>query len=764
MTRWIDPLPVSVPDSFASLDLPVLVSETLVRRGIADLHSARRFLHPEEAPPNPFPQIEPAVDLIHLAIRKREKICVWGDFDVDGQTSTALLVETLRALGADVMYYVPVRSRESHGVHVSSLKPLIEAGAKLLLTCDTGITAHEALDYARLCGLEVIITDHHDPGETLPLADAVVNPKLLAADHPLAHLAGVGVAYKLAEALTTAAQHSGVGDLLDLVALGLIGDVALLRDETRSLARAGIQAFRDTSRLGLRTIAALSETNLETLTEETIGFVFAPRLNALGRLGDANPAVELLLTHDPVRARVLATQIEGLNAQRRLLTSQVYEGAEAQLQADRRLLDEPAIVLYHAHWPGGVIGIVAGRLAERYHKPAILLSAAEGGMLRGSARSVEGLHITRAIASQKDLLLGFGGHPMAAGLSLQMDRLAEFRRGLGRAVEAQLGEAALEEPSMQIDAWLGLDQISLELAEALDSLAPFGAGNPALTFATPRVRLKSASEIGRTREHLRMIVEDEAGRTQQVMWWGGTGEELPPQGNRFDLAFSLRASTFRGQREASVRFAEFRVAEEERPVEIAPREIHVTDLRAVPQPARRLLELKLECPEAQTWAEGSERLVGRPGYELEPAEALIIYTIPASAADLRRAMDAACPRTVYLFAVPCADEKAGYFLERLAGLCKYAINQRGGKVSVRQLAALTGQRRATVQHGLEWLRAGGHIAFEGDEDLEISGGGLAPEPDLQREFYGTVQSLLDETAAYRRYYAAAPDPAALLQT
>ena len=250
-------------------------------------------------------------------------------------------------------------------------------------------------------------------------------------------------------------------DLLDLVAFGLIADVALLKGETRSLAQKGIQALRNTNRLGLKIIAELSNTKLETLTEEQIGFVFAPRLNALGRLSDANPAVELLLTQDPARARVLAAQIEGLNAQRKLLTSQVYEAAEAQLRENPDLLTEPVIVLSHPNWPGGVVGIVANKLVDRYHKPALLLNESEDGIMRGSARSIEGLHITEAIAANKDLLRSFGGHPMAAGLSLSTENLSAFRRGLGKAVEAQLGSTVREEPTLQIDAWLSLNRNQL---------------------------------------------------------------------------------------------------------------------------------------------------------------------------------------------------------------------------------------------------------------------------------------------------------------
>ena len=757
MTRWLDPQPVDAAP-LASLNLPPLLAQTLIRRGIHTLDSARAFLHPDAVPSTPFPNIEDAVNFINLAIRNGDRICVWGDFDVDGQTSTALLVQTLRTLNADVLYYIPVRGKESHGVHIESLGPLLDGGVKLLLTCDTGITAHEAIDYCNSRAVDVVVTDHHDLGETLPNAKAIVNPKLLPEGHPLKNLAGVGVAYKLAEALLrsddfsrqkTATEVATTGEeLLDLVALGLIADVALLHGETRTLAQKGIQALRSTNRLGLKVMAELSSTNLESLTEETIGFTFAPRLNALGRLSDANPAVELLITNNPSRARVLAAQIEGLNAQRRLLTSQVTEAAEAQLRENPDLLTEPAIVLTHPNWPGGVVGIVANRLVDRYHKPALLLTESEDGILRGSARSVEGLHITEAISSQRALLLNFGGHPMAAGLSLQKDNLISFRRGLGKAIEKQLGGIVREEPTLQIDAWLGLDEINLSLADAIEMLAPFGAGNPKLTLATRGVTLKSVTEIGKTKEHLRLTVEDEDGNNQSILWWGGAGEELPESGVKFDIAYSLRASTFRGEKQVSLQFEEFR-AVEEKPVEVRKPQLEIRDMRL--QPATLNLQ-----PSTLIWAEGPDRSVGTPRFELRQADEFSIYTTPPSPADLRKALETVQPKIVYVFGVSPTEEKPDEFLSHLAGLCKYVLNQRRGQVTIQELASAMAARESAVRIGLEWLAAGGHVSVvpEGDA-LTLSRGNGETNQYLQRELYVAVKGILEETAAYRAHFAKA---------
>jgi single-stranded-DNA-specific exonuclease len=780
VTRWIDPPPVEIPASFADLNLPPLIAQTLVRRGITEVETARAFLQPDTLPSTPFPGIEQAVDIINRFIDKSkitsrssgpptrtdQMICVWGDFDVDGQTSTTLLVQTLQALGANVTYYIPIRGKEGHGIHLDSLKPIIDHGAKLIITCDTGITAHEAIEYANSRGVEVVITDHHELGEALPNATAIINPKLLPEDHILTNLAGVGVAYKLAEALlqsqgSTIQQRISPNTLLDLVALGLVADVALLKGETRSLVQRGIQILRNTSRIGLRVMAELSATSLESLTEETIGFNFAPRLNALGRLGDANPAVEMLLTHDPARARVLAAQIEGLNAQRRLLTNQVYEAAEAQLRENPDLLFEPAIILTNKNWPGGVVGIVANKLVERYHKPAILLTESDDAILRGSARSVEGLHITEAITTQKDKLLGFGGHPMAAGLALEAQKLADFRKGLGKAIETQLGKVVREEPALQVDAWLGLNELNLELAESLEMLAPFGAGNPALNLATHRVQLRSVSTIGKAKEHLRLNVEDESGNVQSLLWWGGAGGELPEEGSKFDIAYSLRASTFRGQKQVTLQFAEFRIVEEA-PPELRKRKTEIIDYRL--EADGLLAKIQEQAPTLQIWAEGPDKAKGRSRFELQEADEFVIWTTPPSSAELRTALERVKPKKIYLFSASPSAEKADEFLSRLAGMAKFIINQRQGKTTIQELAAATGQREGAIRLGLQWLAAGGHISIAGDEDmLLLSSGNGELKQYVQRELYIAVKGILEETVAYRAHFARASVDSLLAQ-
>ncbi|MGD1992963.1 MAG: DHH family phosphoesterase, partial [Anaerolineae bacterium] len=316
---WVEPPDVDVPpDLRAQVGGHPLVAETLVRRGIRDVARARTFLDPDQyssASPFELPGLETAVERLERAIATGESICVWGDFDVDGQTATTLLVSTLDDLGARVRYHIPDRQKRSHGVHLPKLKSLIAEGVDLVLTCDTGITAHQAVAYAQERGVDVVVTDHHDLPETLPPARAVVDPKMLPQDHPLRELPGVGVAYELAQALyERAGRPEAVRQHLDLVALGIVADVATQTGDVRYLLQRGLEALRRTERLGLRALMEQAGIRRESVDEEDIGFGLAPRLNALGRLDDANVAVELLTTEDLARARVLASMLEGLNA------------------------------------------------------------------------------------------------------------------------------------------------------------------------------------------------------------------------------------------------------------------------------------------------------------------------------------------------------------------------------------------------------------------------------------------------------------------
>ena len=772
MTKWITFPPVDIPDSLADLDLIPLAKEILVRRGFGELSAAKAFLDPDEYTPTDgweMPDLRVAVDRVNQAKNKGESICVWGDFDVDGQTSTALLVQTLRAIGADVHWHIPVRATESHGIKIPYLKEVIDNGAELILTCDTGVSEVEAVDYANSRGVDVVITDHHDLPETLPNAVAVVDPKRLPEEHPLATLPGVGVAYLLAKKLLENrekkvgknekqnTQHATrntfhvsrltPADLLDLVALGITADVADLYGDTRYLLQRGLIALRQTNRIGLQTLYELAGINPLTVNEGDIGFGIAPRMNAIGRLGDANIMVDFLTTENPSQARVIATQLEGLNTQRRLLTSQVYRAAEAQIRDNPALKETAALVLAQKDWPAGVIGITASRLVERYRKPVILLSIGEDGLARGSARSVEGIHITEAIAAQKDILHGFGGHPMAAGMALDAENIPAFRRRISRSITAALGTEAPPEAALVIDAWLPLNELSLALSAELTKLAPFGPRNPTLTLAARDLTLVNIAKMGRNKEHLRLTVKDRDDNAQSILWWNGADEELPAKESRFDLAFKMRTGEYKGQPQLTLEMVDFRVTEEIERVESREK--------------REVIRLKIEEFEGlkveslQVFVEGKAEIEGKNRYELEKSAELAIYTSPPSNRVWQAILEQVQPQKIYLIGIDPPEFTPQEFLTHLAGLVKYTLAKKNGQTTISALATVTAQREATIRLGLEWLAAGGQVVVEVDGDdvklMKNEEFRMQNFEYAQAELFLAVKGLLAETVAFRKW-------------
>ncbi len=784
MKEWIEPQDIEVPHELqTTIGGHPLVAKILAQRGFTELEAARAFLNPDcyqPAPPSDLPNMAEAADRLEKAIRQKEPICVWGDFDVDGQTATTILVSTLRDLGAVVDYHIPVRKTESHGLTIPVLKRILAEGVRVVLTCDTGVTEHEAIAYAQAQGVDVVITDHHDLPPVLPEACAIVNPKMLADAHPLRELPGVGCAYKLAEELySRASRPGGAVQYLDLVALGIVADVAVQTRDTRYLLQRGLDALRHTERLGLRVMMETAELDPARLSEEHIGFVLGPRLNALGRLADANVAVEFLTTHDLGRARILASELEGLNARRKLLCNQVFQAAQAQIGRDPSLLEHSALVLSHPAWPAGVIGIVASRLAERYHRPTILIAAPPDELGRGSARSIEGCNVTAAIAAQREMLIKFGGHPMAAGLTIDPERIPEFRRALSRTVSEMLPIGEGLRPSLQIDGYLSLGELTLDLVEQLERLAPFGSGNPPLTLVSRGLSLTSHSTVGRTGEHLQLTVEDDAvgangGTTQRVIWWQGAGWPLP-QG-RFDLAYVVRASDYRGQRDVQVEWVDARQIEEPRPegfLETIRVSIEIADHRREPRPRRVLENLRgrgeetgrgrplvaiplVAIPAVWSEAEARAEVGGQHRYELKPSKVLIIWTTPPGPAELRTVLEKVSPTTVHLFGIDPGLDQPKTFLKRLAGLTRYALSSNQGRANISTLAAATAQRETTVRQGIAWLAARGHLAVlneEGDE-IQLAEGNREVSDDLP-QIAAQLKALLEETAAYRAHFSRA---------
>lgn len=763
---WITPRPVIVdPALTATIGGHPLIAQLLSQRGLITPEAALAFLNPDRYTPAPstaLPDLEFAADRLYRAITRGEKIAVWGDFDADGQTSTTLLVSLLRDLKANVTYYIPHRLTESHGIKLDSLQRLLDEHVHVLLTCDTGISEHAAIAYARSRDVTVLVTDHHDLPDELPHADALINPKRLPIDHPLRSLPGVGVAFKLAQqVLHLAGEDDRADDYLDLVALGIVADVAELRADARYLVQRGLDRLQRTSRLGLQALMASAKVNADNVSAETIGFALGPRLNALGRLGDANLAVELLTTTNLTRARILAAQLEGLNNQRKLLMDQIYSAAQEQIAKDPAVLDYAALILTSPHWHSGVIGPVANRLAEQYARPAILL-VTDDRLARGSARSVAGVDITTALKMCGAYLNTVGGHPGAAGLSLPIDNVPILRAALSKVC------AAIRDPQIEtgrrIDAELPLDQITLELAQELERLAPFGEGNPAITLVSRAVTREHDRTFGRKGEHREVLVGDSAGHTQKLIWWRGAGLDLPD--GPIDVAYAIKSTNYRGERELSIEWLDFQIAAVPAIEIVAPAiQIDVIDWRGRDLTNIALTDFNVRAAsECVIWADGAAVSGAANGpvpiarrYDLREAGMLVIWSAPCGWRELELAIERVKPRVIYLGAANQTEDKLDAFLKRLGGLLKHDLNQRGGRIEVARLSAALGHRTITARKGIEWLDANGQISVvEWAEDQIIIVAGTGEQTEELDPLQAELKVLLAETAAWRAYYRRMP--------
>jgi len=752
-TRWIEPEPISVPEALrAAVDGHPLVAETLARRGITTPTAAQRFLDPNAytpADPGELPDMDRAVDRLKHAINQGETILVWGDFDVDGQTATALLVSALRDLGVRVIYHVPDRFTEGHGIHLPTLKRLLDGDVAVLLTCDTGIAAHEAVAYAQGRGVDVIITDHHTLPATLPQAHAVINPMRLAAGHPLHELPGVGVAYQLIRALYD--DQASTDHLLDLVALGIVADVMLLVDDTRYWLQRGLQVLRKAQRPGLAALMARAEIDPARLNETDIGFSLGPRLNALGRLANAARGVELLTDIDPARVAEYVTEIEGLNRRRRFLTRQVYAAAREQTIRDPSLLEYAALVISGEGWPTGVVGIVASRLAEEFLRPVVVLSE-DDGFASGLARSVPGCDIVQAIRSQGPLLKSYGGHTMAAGLSLPTEEIFAFRRGLSGAVRDQLGPVP-PTPERTIDGEISLAEIDMDFARDLGRLAPLGNGNPPLTLLTRGLRVQRERQLGRQGDHLELRVVDDAGTERRVFWWFADASALPR--GTFDLLYTVRSNVFKGKEEVQIEWIDARPTPGAA-VEITSAPTYtVHDYR---QSDAALLEtVRAKFPQALLWVDGpdSRNLTGGlRRHELPPAETLIVWGPPPDVFDWEGVKGAVQPQTLVLFGNTDDLDQPRALLSHLGRLTNHTLSQRDGQATVTELAAACNQTALTTRVALRWLAATTalDVQFLTEDQIIIRRGDTPEDETAASALMQQLISLLAETRAYRRHW------------
>ena len=525
-------------------DLPPLLAQLLVHRGCTSLAEAQQFLKPQVQmikDPTALHDMAPAVDRLMQAIEAGELITVYGDYDADGITSTALMVETLETVGANVNYYVPDRFKDGYGPNQAAYQRLIEAGTQLILTVDNGVSGQEAIAYANAQGVDVVITDHHSLPAELPEAVAIVHPQYPGDEYPGGDLSGVGVAFKVAWALL----EEFPTELLDLVAIGEIADVVSVAGENRALIALGLQQLRLGARIGLHELLALTNADEAHLTDQEVGFQLAPRLNALGRLQDANQGVELLTTLDEDRAKQLAQVVDDCNQKRQALVQEVTAAALALAQSPAQK-DQPVLLLVGHGWHQGVLGIVASHVLQATGKPTIIASVNEGeNVAKASGRSRAGFNLFDALDAHRDLLVAFGGHPLACGLSFEVAQTDALQAVLQAAATAQQFDGQTK-PTLTLAGELTAQELTVDFYRQLQRLAPFGPENEQPVFLVRPQQIGAVQTMGKQQQHLKFTLPTPAGEVAVVAFnhadWAPVLQAAMPE-----LAVKLDLNRWRGQ-------------------------------------------------------------------------------------------------------------------------------------------------------------------------------------------------------------------------
>ncbi len=572
------------------LDIPEPIAQILINRGINTVEEGEVFLKPALSrlySPFCMKDMNLAVNLIYQVLEDAKKIAVYGDYDADGITATALLVSLLQDLGGDVTYYLPSRFTEGYGLNRAALQSLHHQGVSLVITVDCGITSLEEVLYARQMEMDIIVTDHHQPQDVIPAAGAVINPLRIDCSYPFKSLCGVGIAYKLGEALLRKAapgRENKIEEYLDLVALGTVADVVPLLGENRILVSCGLQKMNENLRPGLQALCRVAGLRSEQISAGQIAFILAPRLNAPGRLGDAQPSLHLLLEKDPEAAQKIAEELQQANTRRREIEMEIFTEAcnlvdEAELQEKKRLL-----LLGREGWNPGVLGIVAGRMTEKYHLPVILL-ALEGGTGKGSGRSFGDFDLTGALKKCSSLLLEYGGHRQACGLKLKEEEMTVLAKKLNSLARDYFQE---EEPVQKVPVELVLEaeMITPRLAECLEALEPFGQGNPRPIFAGENWSLVRVREVGQGGRHLQLGMQVNNFSFRAISFNGKNNLPLCQLFRKINILFSVSFDRWRGDDHLQLEVHTLFYSDEHQEKDIA-----VVDRRGVQEKRRFLRQL-----------------------------------------------------------------------------------------------------------------------------------------------------------------------------
>lgn len=536
-------------------DIDPFAALLLVSRGITEEGELAEFFDNDAPLCDPFTlkDMDKAVERINRAIDEDEKIAVYGDYDADGVTATALLCEYLAMNGCDVVPYIPDRNGEGYGLNCNAVRGLCESGVSLIITVDNGISAHKEAEYIKELGMDLVITDHHKVGETIPEAVAVVNPHQADCLSSFKHFAGVGVAFKLVCALCGDGEQA-LSMFADLVTIGTVGDIVSLTGENRLIVKKGLEMLNTGSSVGIEALKNVAGVSGKTLNCSSVAFSLVPRINAIGRMGHASKALELLLCEESETAEALAKEIDSANIKRQEIEKEITLQAQKQIEENPAMLNNRVLVFSGENWHGGVIGIVAARLVQKYGKPCLVITD-DGKEAKGSARSIDGFSLYECISSAKELLSHYGGHVLAAGFGMESENLPAFKK----AVEDYAKTVDMPFAKIELDCRLRPEFISSDILAVIDALEPFGAGNPQPVFGLFGMSLTGIQPIGGGK-HLRLTLRK--GNTNLTgLLFGVTAEDFPyVQGDIIDLAVKLEKNEYMGQVKVSVYVKEIRMS------------------------------------------------------------------------------------------------------------------------------------------------------------------------------------------------------------
>lgn len=723
------------------------LAQLAYKRGLKTKKELLEFIDPAEYNPvnlEAFPKIKETAAFILKHLQNESRILIYGDYDVDGITSTSILVEALSKLSDQVSYHLPDRFQEGYGLNQAVLASYQDK-IDLVISCDCGISNYKEVEFAKKAGVDFVITDHHDLPSKLPPADYILSPRFLAEDHQAYWLPGAGMAYFLVKAIYQQCEREGEEEnFLDLLLLAIIADVVPLVGENRYLFKTGLKKLKYTERPGLKALYNELDIDSQNINEKTLGFQIGPLLNSAGRIDTAEKGLKLLLAENKREAAGLAAELKEINEERKKISQNIYY----QLEAENSFQKRRGVIAYNSDWHQGVIGIAAGRITENYQLPAVLMTANQSGEITGSARSIEGININNLISQCSELLEKHGGHAAAAGFSLKKDQLEKFKLRLQRLIDDELKKLE-SELTVEADLNLDLADFDRDFYQSLRLFAPFGEANPEPLFYL-EADILSSREISAGR-HKRLILSDQDFKITALWWWAG---DLA-KNYRQQLLCRLTENIYRGNSSLQLEIKAVKALKKE----------FKTDKSSKLEPKKVIELVDWRDQEISQLEPGAEATIyfaeGLKNYNLYPlvdrdyyrkAEKLVLLTIPSSIEILTEIIILSEAEKLVLVDNKVEQISFEKFIKKLLALIKYTINKKNGVFDLKQAVIALNTEDLSLKRGLEYLRAAAFISFEylSYHELLITKGGFKDQGNKNLAKKALVK-MLAEANAFRRF-------------